>query len=550
MTALSISRIDLFLDTSNTFRRETLFDILNKHNNRLRGILDGTNCLESLSEHPRTIVESSNASVLGQGIVNEEEFKKALDADYPNQPLDDSNPSDLDDVFSVDSESISSQSSIDAAQSLVTELYSLLRDDEVLARLYPLAFDAMSVRQFQKAFRGLMIQYCEDLSRESRGIDSTSHQRLTKQAASEAAKFIRKRLRQLITRLSREFGPMDDSRSQGFDALLKQSDLNGRAPVESYLQARHGLQLQGETSLDYSDADTSPDDLEEPKFAYINQFKRYLTSADAWATLRLDFEEAVKIASQKKLKTKATQTDERDYRVDSEASAEVSETTPSMSPLPFVIINGTAMIHRAYQWLQFLFKGQRLPEGKVGLRWTCRCGHSDTDFYEALAPGAVQNLASKLLEQSAVRRANTTPVSRSVISSFIEISRNAALKPFRGLKRLMQIRTQGLPTSQSTATSSGGVSGASSPVDPLFLLFCVDDSDYLSVPTYEHIDLSNVKSDQELFSILKQKYRQRKRGFGIALNVVRDIHFIEVVFSVSLNVLPSLQFGYDTENPS
>lgn len=124
-------------------------------------------------------------------------------------------------------------------------------------------------------------------------------------------------------------------------------------------------------------------------------------------------------------------------------------------------------MRQALEYLQLAFNEQPLPEGKVCLRWTCSCGHSDTDLYEEQVPGVVQDLANEFLERSAVTRANTTSVSRSDISAFI---RNTVLSNFRGLKKLAQNQAPGLPTSKNTATNSGAVSGASQS-EPLFLLF-------------------------------------------------------------------------------
>lgn len=55
----------------------------------------------------------------------------------------------------------------------------------------------------------------------------------------------------------------------------------------------------------------------------------------------------------------------------------------------------------------------------------------------------------------------------------------------------------------------------------------MEDIDSLVVPTCEHIDLSNIKSDQELFGILKHKYQQRKRWIEFFPATIRDIHFVE-----------------------
>jgi hypothetical protein len=192
---LDYIRIAIFLNASGSLRRKPLFDMFNKHNSILREIPGATDHLASMRERRKNFPEIPKASVIAQDVVNEGEIDKALEADpatwsfddspdrttpetIPAQPAsneqnhhfhvlpicaadtsldvrkgkaritysDDSDLDDLDDIFSANSESVSSQSSVGVVQSLVAALYSLLRDDEVLARLYPLAFEVMSVR--------------------------------------------------------------------------------------------------------------------------------------------------------------------------------------------------------------------------------------------------------------------------------------------------------------------------------------------------------------------------------------------------------------------
>ncbi|KAF8863058.1 hypothetical protein BDZ45DRAFT_147615 [Acephala macrosclerotiorum] len=330
-----------------------------------------------------------------------------LDVKTTEDPtLDNSDSSDSDDIFSVGAESIFSQSSIGASQSLLGELYLLLHDDEVLAALYPQAFNSMTVRDFQKSFRELLIAYCEDLQATAKVTIGQDGQ--IAQTALEAAQFIRKSLRPLITRLSEGFGPVD-SRKGNFAALRAQPDPQRLERVESFLQARHGVHApQADTYVHDSDGD----DLEEPRFVYTAQLKRFLVTSTAWAKLRLDFTSHVKTASLEKSKITETPADELRPQINHSHQ-------PAIAPRP-------SSVRRILESVPLLRK-THLKEGSIGLEWTCKCSHSSIDFYQELAPGGVHKLANELLQQPGVIRAQTTTTSKSRVSSFLEMSENIIL---------------------------------------------------------------------------------------------------------------------------
>lgn len=64
------------------------------------------------------------------------------------------------------------------------------------------------------------------------------------------------------------------------------------------------------------------------------------------------------------------------------------------------------------------------------------------------------------------------------------------------------------------------------------------ESDYVNVPTNEHVEVGSTKSDQELFTCLKRRYKERKKGFKIYSAAVSGIHFVEVSSVFSRQAFP------------
>lgn len=125
--------------------------------------------------------------------------------------------------------------------------------------------------------------------------------------ASETASLIRKQV---------SANGLDNSQQTFSEILDLSMTLEGKdlmveyAPSATYTRDM-GCNYQGETSLEDSDADTSPDGFEELEFGCAELLNGYLVPFDTWAKSNPDFEDKVKAASREKVKGKATQTDER-----------------------------------------------------------------------------------------------------------------------------------------------------------------------------------------------------------------------------------------------
>lgn len=422
-----------------------------------------------------------------------------------------------------------SPSELPTTQNLIDELYSLLRDDEYLEKIYPQALSLMTVRKFQKSFEELLITYCRSLQETANHDDDRD--RKIAQTAIEAVGFIRKHLRQLITRILSDFGP-SDGREQAFAALQAQPNTQSRERVENSIQVRQGFNIHTpegcaqDGNSDGSGDNASDDGLEDPRFVVTSDLKLYLVSNDAWMRLRLGLERLIANHSPPNISNISIHSDETTVEVSVPVSTTELEDTKIDGLQDQAIIPQISPVQRAHERLPLL--GKNKPnERVVYLEWACQCGHSDVDFYEELAPGAVQELANTLRRKPGIVRAHATQTPQNKTAWFFQRCRNASLTSIREFRKWMGRPT--LPTVQNTtATASEVLSGVSSASDPLFLLFCADEKAHRSVPTYEHIDLRSVKSDQELFNVLKTRYEARCKGVGISSSAMQDIHFVEV----------------------
>ncbi|KAH9204144.1 hypothetical protein DL95DRAFT_418473 [Leptodontidium sp. 2 PMI_412] len=213
-----------------------------------------------------------------------------------------------------------------------------------------------------------------------------------------------------------------------------------------------------------------------------------------------------------------------------------------------------------------------------------KCGHQDFDDYEELAVGAVARLAQSLLQRSGVASAmvDLSPSPRRAITGWSIFWMNFSLRLKRDVKQIWNLTQEKLSqftspsSSNSSATSTryntadpdtspsnnsqpgappstGSCFAASSsnapqagPLSTLstvseqpthnsrYLLLCLDSNVARKVPIYENIDVCAIKSDQELFNMLKKKYNQRKKGPRKFFLHVRNIYFVEVRFTVDL----------------
>ena len=150
--------------------------------------------------------------------------------------------------------------------------------------------------------------------------------------------------------------------------------------------------------------------------------------------MRSDFERAIKTASEKKMKDRPMQRDESPTEALFHKPVIETETTWIDQSPGSIMTQYVPLVGRVLENVPLL-RRRHLRGGLVGLEWTCKCGHSDTDLYRERAPGGVKELANKLLHGSGVIRANATTTSKSRVSSFFEISRNTALRIYRGFQQ-------------------------------------------------------------------------------------------------------------------
>jgi hypothetical protein len=180
----------------------------------------------------------------------------------------------------------------------------------------------------------------------------------------------------------------------------------------------------------------------------------------------------------------------------------------------------------AGQRIHRLFRPTQLPQGFARIEWTCRCGHSDFDEYQELITGGVLELANDLLKGNAVVRANATTKAASIMNGWFRSTKNITWKLIRGL--MSSPNNSILPTRQDTTSTACDAKNYLKESDPRYLLFCTDSKSARKVPTYEHIDVRNTKSDYELFSLLQLKYSQRLGKVRKSNLRLKNIHFVEV----------------------
>lgn len=258
-----------------------------------------------IGEHPNSRIDPSTnidveASTVSGDSASTRHYSDDLlpteDAEIYLSSASDDSSDESGSIFSANAKSDDSQSSTGAIRiSLTNEVYFLLRDDEIVGPLYPLALEQMGHRTFQKLMKDLVKEYTECLmiecgEKKGNGLEE------------EAIMFIRSRLRQLIDRLTEE---MDHS-SSAMSPLLQTPDHDDyrRKFTEAYLQRaneeRHGdLELPSAAGTEPSDmSDNDSDDLEGPvpepeRFALTNRLKHFLTNGQAWASLQERFKKTV-----------------------------------------------------------------------------------------------------------------------------------------------------------------------------------------------------------------------------------------------------------------
>jgi hypothetical protein len=182
-----------------------------------------------------------------------------------------------------------------------------------------------------------------------------------------------------------------------------------------------------------------------------------------------------------------------------------------------------------------IFNSLPLPSGTTRMEWTCRCGHTSYDDFNAKSE-VVRKLAEKMVRSGSVIRATTTGQATSKLADAFNSLRNSGIAFYRRL-----CVTQG----QSVNSSSEGIAETAIQPDmqrppsdyPIykFVALCLQIRTF--TPSLVHLQLYPssedgcvVNSDQELFRQLRKTYSKTcKRRIGSKLC---GIYFVKVGYSI------------------
>lgn len=246
--------------------------------------------------------------------------------------------------------------------------------------------------------------------------------------------------------------------------------------------------------------DEDSSDESEAALPVFTRIKNFLISGESWSELRTNFDHRVKLMNQKH-----------------------TELNPVSEPQLHKSIH--RRIHNSFVDRILGCLRRPLPPEKIRLVWTCRCGYRGFDDYEELEEGGVAELAEEFLLRSSVSTASLETSARGPIASMAIFTVNISLRISRAFRGLWHSPV--LPISHAVTSSSGDSQGNQLDQNARFLLFCSDSKTARKVPIFEHINLCNTKSDQQLFNHLKTEYKKKNKGLGKYMLQLRNIHFVE-----------------------
>jgi hypothetical protein len=225
-----------------------------------------------------------------------------------------------------------------------------------------------------------------------------------------------------------------------------------------------------------------------------------------------------------------------------------------------------ANVHKKLQTIDTHLSLQ-IPFGVVRLEWECvslffqhiycsniflkACGHQGFDYFFESEPGAVQSLATRMLSDGGVIRANISTGRVSMLCTFVRGMANATYSVFR------QFQKSPLATFQSSIQSRNHERVPA--VNSDYLLLCIKESKFAAVMAA--LTISQVKSDLELFDRIRAAIYKKYSVLRIifSLSTVKRIDFVKfairersLVDNIRRNMLPPLTvtfYAFDPRKP-
>ncbi|RDL37225.1 uncharacterized protein BP5553_04658 [Venustampulla echinocandica] len=176
---------------------------------------------------------------------------------------------------------------------------------------------------------------------------------------------------------------------------------------------------------------------------------------------------------------------------------------------------------------------QAVPKGKARIEWKCKCGHTITDDFTELQPGAADRL-----RQTLSRSTTNLPVS-SNSSSLSNFSRafSSGLQSLRGLLTFskdkdlesdLPIHELRSPSNPTDHERSQPETPATPSMESAYLPVCYDQGRYATQLLQLDLTILEADSDKALFQILRKSYHDLRPSWRswISLRTLESIRFV------------------------